>query len=97
MSAARYIYRHSPDSSMRGSYTNISKGLEEHLNQISLAVLPFTNFTGSPDQDWLVSGQQETLINELSKLSQMKPLRIISRSTVNAFKNFNKSVPNLGV
>ncbi|MGW8314455.1 MAG: tetratricopeptide repeat protein [Bacteroidales bacterium] len=94
-SAARTLYRHNPADTGIKQYANISRSLQEHLDQISLAVLPFTNFTGNPDQDWLVSGQQETLINELSKLSQMKPLRIISRSTVNAFKNYDKPVSDL--
>ncbi len=63
--------------------------------EISLAVLPFSNFTGDTDQEWLVEGQHETLINELSKISQVGALRVISRSTVNAFKNYDKPVPQI--
>jgi len=69
--------------------------LAQSQAEISLAVLPFTNFTGDNEQEWLVAGQQETLINELSKISQVKPLRVISRHTVNAFKNFDKPIPEI--
>ena len=69
--------------------------LNTENTEVSVAVLPFRNYTGNTDQEWLVEGQHETLINELSKISQVKPLRVISRSTVNSFKNFEKSIPDL--
>jgi len=84
ISLIRLVYRHS---------ASITDNLERSGAEISLAVLPFTNFTGDTEQDWLVAGQHETLINELSKISQVKPLRVISRHTVNAFKNFDKPIP----
>ncbi|RLD84355.1 MAG: hypothetical protein DRJ10_01380, partial [Bacteroidetes bacterium] len=75
---------------------------KKHINavdidnpEVSIAVLPFKNYTGKSDQNWLVEGQHEILINELSKISQVKPLRVISRSTVNSFKNYDKSIPDL--
>ena len=95
-SSVRYIYQHNPNSENKDAiYSNIEKVLKSVDSKISLAVLPFTNFTGNSDQDWLVSGQHETLINELSKISQVKPLRIISRRTVDAFKDYDKSIPDL--
>jgi len=69
--------------------------LAQSQAEISLAVLPFTNFTGDTEQEWLVAGQHETLINELSKISQIRPLRMISRSTVNAFKNYDRPISEL--
>ena len=74
---------------------NISRYLKENVAEVSLAVLPFSNYTSDAEQDWLVDGQQETLINELSKISQVKPLRIISRYTVNSLKDYEKSIPEL--
>ncbi|MCK5461475.1 MAG: hypothetical protein KAI95_00615, partial [Bacteroidales bacterium] len=85
-SLIRLVYRHS---------SGITDNLSQSQAEISLAVLPFSNFTGDPGQEWLVDGQHETLIHELSKLSQFRPLRVISRSTVNAFKNYDKSVPEI--
>jgi tetratricopeptide (TPR) repeat protein len=69
--------------------------MDANMAEVSLAVLPFTNFTGDTEQEWLVAGQHETLINELSKISQVRPLRVISRHTVNAFKNIDKPVPEI--
>ena len=95
--AVRYVYRHEDNNvgeSLR-SYSNIDLLMRSSDMEVSLAVLPFINITGDSDQEWLVSGQHETLINELSKISQVKPLRIISRKTVNAFKNYNKTMPEL--
>jgi len=95
-SAVRYIYQHNTSDAGNGNiYSNISDIMDKEGAEISLAVLPFTNFTGNSDQDWLVSGQHETLINELSKISQVKPLRVISRRTVNAFKDYDKPIPEL--
>jgi len=86
ISLIRLVYRHS---------ASITDNLELSGAEISLAVLPFTNYTGDTDQEWLVAGQHETLINELSKISQVGALRVISRSTVNAFKNYDKPVPQI--
>jgi TolB-like protein/Flp pilus assembly protein TadD len=86
-SAVRYVYRH---SSGEATFSNIAAAMQQP--EVSLAVLPFTSFTGSTDQDWLIAGQHETLIHELSKISQIRPLRIISRSTVDAFQNYDKPV-----
>ncbi len=85
-SLIRLIIRNSDDNS--GTLT-------QSQAEISLAVLPFTNFTGDTKQEWLVAGQHETLINELSKISQVKQLRVISRHSVNAFSNFNKPLPEI--
>jgi len=73
----------------------ISDHLAQSQAEISLAVLPFTNYTGNSEQEWLVEGQHETLINEMSKISQVGDLRVISRSTVNAFKNYDKPIPEI--
>ena len=94
--AVRYIYQHDEAVEPMGDmYSSVSELMKRSGAQISLAVLPFTNYTENPDQDWLVSGQQETLINELSKLSQAHPLRVISSRTVNAFKSYDKTIPEL--
>ncbi|MCK4853974.1 MAG: tetratricopeptide repeat protein, partial [Bacteroidales bacterium] len=85
-SLIRLVYRHS---------SGITDNLSQSQAEISLAVLPFSNFTGDPGQDWLVEGQQDRLIHELSILSQFRPLRVISRSTVNSFKNQDKPVAQI--
>ena len=84
--AVRFVYRHNDGDSIRLSSSQNAFDRPE----VSLAVLPFTSFSGDSDQDWLISGQHEALIHELSKISQYRPFRIISRSTVDAFKNREK-------
>jgi len=49
----------------------------------SVAVLPFTNQSGSPDTEYLSDGITESLINDLSKLPK---LTVMSRSSVFRYK-----------
>jgi serine/threonine-protein kinase len=49
----------------------------------SLAVLPFANLTGDPDQDYFADGMTEALITDLS---QIHTLRVISRTSVMQYK-----------
>ena len=86
-SAVRFVYNYDTSApvSQDTRYSNISELMRDASAEVSLAVLPFSNITGDSEQEWLVSGQHETLIHELSKLSQVRPLRIISQTTVNAF------------
>jgi len=86
VSLIRLVYRN-PSS----NYGNQGQSMTE----VSLAVLPFSNYTGDPGQEWMVEGQQDALIHELSVLSQFRPLRVISRSTVSAFKNEEKPVSQI--
>jgi len=58
----------------------------------SLAVLPLKNLSGSPDQEYIVEGMTEALINELSRI---KALRVISRTSVMRFKDSTKAVPEI--
>lgn len=89
-SSVRYLYRHAAEEV---DFTNISAAMQEP--EVSLAVLPFTSFTGNSDEDWVVGGQHESLIHELSRVSRFRPLRIISRSTVDAFKNYDKPITEI--
>jgi len=94
--AVRYVYKSDERvTDRKAKYSNIDELLSQAGAEVSLAVLPFTNFTGNPDQEWLVSGQHEALIHELSRISQVRPLRIISRSTVNAFKHYERPISEL--
>ena len=64
-------------------------------NERSIVVLPFKNLTGKTEQDYLVEGQHDALITELCKISQVKPLRVLSGQTASAFANATRSIPEI--
>ncbi len=69
----------------------ISKLPERNDGDVSIAVLPFTNLTGDESNSWLVTGQYETLLNEISKLSVDIPLRVVSSGTVARLDHYKMS------
>ena len=64
----------------------------------SVAVLPFTNLSGDPSQDYFVDGITDALITDLAKLSG---LDVIARNSVSAYKGspvvLSDVARNLGV
>jgi adenylate cyclase len=52
-------------------------------SKLSIAVLPFVNMSGDPEQEYFSDGITEDIITDLSKVST---LNILSRNTVFAFK-----------
>ena len=59
----------------------------------SLAALPLENFSGNPEQDYLSDGMTEALI---ARLSTIRALRVISRTSAMHFKGTRKSLPEIG-
>jgi TolB-like protein/tetratricopeptide (TPR) repeat protein len=58
----------------------------------SLAVLPLKNLSGDPTQEYLAEGMTEALIG---RLSGIRDLRVISRTSVTRFKDSQLSVPEI--
>jgi adenylate cyclase len=58
----------------------------------SVVVLPFDNYTGSEDLAYFVSGMHASLIGSIGKVGGM---RVISKTTANAFKHTKKSIPEI--
>jgi TolB-like protein/cytochrome c-type biogenesis protein CcmH/NrfG len=58
----------------------------------SIAVLPFANMSGDPEQEFFSDGISEELINVLTKV---KGLQVTSRTSAFAFKGTNTSVPEI--
>jgi TolB-like protein len=62
-------------------------------NQIkALAVLPLENLSGDPQQEYFADGMTEALI---SNLTQVRALRVISRTSVMRFKGGRKSLQEI--
>ena len=58
----------------------------------SLAVLPFQNLSGDPSQDYFADGMTEELIG---RLSSVRGLNVISRTSATRFKDTHQSVPQI--
>lgn len=60
----------------------------------SLAVLPLTNLSGDPQQEYFADGMTEELITELSRIGSLK---VISRTSVMPYKGEKKKpLPQIG-
>jgi len=58
----------------------------------SIAVLPLENLSGNPSQEYFADGMTDALITELS---QIKKLRVISRTTVMQYKHAKKPLQQI--
>ncbi|MGB9511798.1 MAG: protein kinase [Candidatus Acidiferrum sp.] len=58
----------------------------------SIAVLPLANLSGDPSQDYFADGMTDALITELS---QIRKLRVISRTSVMQYKGTQKSLDRI--
>ena len=58
----------------------------------SLAVLPFDNMSGDPEQEYFADGMTEDLITDLSKISG---LLVIARNSVFTYKGQSVNVPDV--
>ena len=58
----------------------------------AIAVLPLTNLSGDPEQDYFAEGMTEALITELGKISA---LRVISRQSVMQYRGSKKGLSEI--
>ncbi|MGB2636722.1 MAG: protein kinase [Candidatus Acidiferrum sp.] len=58
----------------------------------SIAVLPLENLSGDPSQDYFADGMTDALITELS---QIRKLRVISRTSVMQYRHTQKSLDQI--
>ncbi|HXH49075.1 MAG TPA: winged helix-turn-helix domain-containing protein [Terriglobia bacterium] len=59
----------------------------------SIAVLPFENLSGNPEQEYFADGMTDELITNLGKF---RALRVISRQSVMRYKGSKKPLPEIG-
>ena len=57
-----------------------------------IAVLPFRNLSGDPEQEYFVAGMHEALI---TSLSQIRGLRVISRTSAMRYAETDRSMPEI--
>ena len=62
---------------------------------IKLAVLPFVNLTGHPEQEYLCDGLTEEMITVLGGLNPRR-MGVISRTSSMTFKNSNRTAAEIG-
>jgi adenylate cyclase len=69
-----------------------TEALEEQLGDKSIVVLPFTNLSADPDQEFFADGMAEELLNLLARIPE---LRVISRTSAFAFKGKDAGVAEI--
>jgi len=78
---------------LRRDAQNVSQegsGARETID--SLAILPFVNAGGDPEQEYFVDGMTEALIANLAKI---RALKVISRTSVMRYKASTKTLPEI--
>ena len=63
--------------------------------KIMLAVLPFENFTGDPQKDYLADGLTEATISQLGRLNP-EQLGVIARTSVMGYKHKDERLDQIG-
>jgi hypothetical protein len=69
-----------------------NEALEERLGDTSIVVLPFTNLSADPDQEFFADGMAEELLNLPARIPE---LRVISRTSAFAFKGKDVGVAEI--
>jgi len=62
-------------------------------SQVSIAVLPFVNMSGDPENEYFSDGMSEEILNLLAKIPNLK---VIGRTSSFAFKGRNEDLRNIG-
>lgn len=68
--------------------------IESLQSSVRVAVLPFVNYTGTPEKDYLCDGLTEATISELSRLSPGQ-MSVIARTSAMKFKSTDKAIPEI--
>jgi TolB-like protein/DNA-binding winged helix-turn-helix (wHTH) protein/predicted Zn-dependent protease len=70
-------------------------GVRPANGRLMLAVLPFENLSGDPEQEYFGDGLTEEMITELARLGPGR-LGVIARTSSNAYKRTHKPVDQIG-
>jgi len=66
---------------------------EQSITKKSIAVLPFRNDSNDSSNVYIINGLMESTLNNLQKI---KDLRVISRTSVEKYRNSSKTIPEIG-
>ena len=89
---AAMIARSTAARSETAGKTSATPARDKVSPRYSICVLPFTNMSGDPEQEYFSDGITEDIITDLSKVSS---LRIISRNSTFMYKGKNVDVPKI--
>src|SRR6266567_3377341 len=71
----------------------VSSGPIEIIPEKSIAVLPFQNLSGDPDNAYFANGIQDEILTRLSKISDLK---VIARTSVQHYQSKPENLPAIG-
>ena len=77
------------------SWRHFRPGTQLGTEKIMLAVLPFENLTGDPNQEYLADGLTEQTISQLGRLNP-EQLGVIARTSVMGYKNKDERLDQIG-
>ena len=83
------VYRVCLDTSAAPGTNDKKAAKHEQVEKPTIAVLPFNNMSGDPEQEYFSDGISEDIITDLSKVSS---LSVIARNSAFAFKGKNVDV-----
>src|SRR5258708_22538421 len=88
-----HVYSVSLSSSAARDTKNTAPAQQEQLERPSIAVLPFDNMSGDPEQEYFSDGITEDIITDLSKISG---LFVVARNTAFIYKGKPIKVQQVG-
>jgi len=74
-------------------YLVVPPSRSTRTNSTTIAVLPFTNMSGDPQDEYFSDGMTEDILTQLSKIAGIK---VISRTSVMRFKGTTKTIRDIG-
>lgn len=77
------------------SWQRVKSSAQTSTGKVTLAVLPFENLTGDPNQEYLADGLTEETISELGRLDP-DHLGVIARTSVMRYKKGNVRLDQIG-
>jgi TolB-like protein/predicted Ser/Thr protein kinase len=80
---------------MGGLRRRLVRGLEAPTGAIKLAVLPFVNLSGDPQQEYFSDGLTEEMIAQLGRLHSER-LGVIARTSAMRYKKSDKPIDQIG-